>query len=126
MFDLKALPVLVAAVLTIAAAGARAQHHEVLTLDIKAQNVGSALIALAEISGVQIALSAVSGDNFEVGGLKGEYLFQDALDALLANTGLTHEFISENLVVVKPLAQEAAPPAETAEAAPVGEQDVSI
>ena len=101
ILDLRALPVLVSAVLAFAATGAPAQPDEVLTLDIKAQKAGSALITLAKSSGVQIALSQESGEKFEVEGLKGEYRFEDALAALLTNTGLAYEFASENLVVVR-------------------------
>ena len=116
ILDLRALPVLVSAVLAFAATGIRAQPDEVLTLDIKAQKAGSALITLAKISGVQIALSQESGEKFEVEGLKGEYRFGDALAALLTNTGLAYEFASENLVVVRE-AEEVAEP-ETADEAP--------
>ena len=109
ILDRKALPVLVSAVLAFAVAGAPAQPDEVLTLDIKAQKAGPALITLAKISGVQIALSQQSGESVEVEGLKGEYRFEDALAALLTNTGLAYEFASENLVVVKEVEQIAEP-----------------
>ena len=78
ILDLKGLLVLVSTVLACGAAGAPAQPDELLTLDIKAQKAGSALITLAEISGVQITLSQESGEKFEVEGLKGEYWFEDA------------------------------------------------
>ncbi len=101
IFRLEAFPVLVLAVLAFAAAGAPVQPDEVLTLDIKAQKVGSALVKLAKSSGVQIVLSEGSGEKFGVEGLKGEYRFEDALATLLVGTGLAYEFASENLVVVK-------------------------
>lgn len=112
----KALRVLVSVVLAVAPVGARAQHDEMLTLDIEAQQVGSALVTLAKVSGVQIMLSAETGEKVEVEGLKGEYRFEDALTALLANTGLAYEFASENLVVVK---EAAVAGVETADRAPV-------
>ena len=115
ILNLKALPVLVSGVLAFAAAGAPAQPDEVLTLDIEAQKVGSALVRLAKSSGVQIVLSEGSGEKVEVEGLKGEYRFEDALATLLAGTGLAYEFASEDLVVVK---EEVAEP-ETADEAPV-------
>ena len=114
--DLNALPLLVSAVLAFAPSSAGAQSDEVLTLDIEAQNVGSALMALAEISGVQIALSEASGDNFEVEGLKGEYRLEDALATLLAGTRLAYEFASENLVVVR---EQVAEEPESPDEAPV-------
>ena len=115
ILNLKALPVLVSGVLAFAAAGAPAQPDEVLTLDIEAQKVGSALVNLAKSSGVQIVLSEESGEKVEVEGLKGKYRFEDALAALLTDTGLAYEFASENLVVVK---EEVAEP-ETADEASV-------
>ena len=124
ILDLRALPVLVSAVLAFAATGVRAQPDDVLTLDIKAQKAGSALITLAKISGVQIALSQESGEKFEVEALKGEYRFGDALAALLTNTGLAYEFASENLVVVRE-AEEVAEP-ETADEAPAEDDEGSI
>ena len=123
ILDLKGLLVLVSAVLACGAAGAPAQPDEVLTLDIKAQKAGSALITLAKISGVQITLSQESGEKFEVEGLKGEYRFGDALAALLTNTGLAYEFVSEHLVVVKE--EEVAEP-ETADEASVEDGEEPI
>ncbi len=102
----RALPTIAMAVLTFLAAGASAQSDEVLNLDIKAQNAGSALVSLAQSSGVQIMLTEGSGEQVEVDGLKGEYRFEDALAALLTDTGLTYEYASENLVLVQQ-AQEA-------------------
>ena len=99
--NLKALRVLVPAVLAVAAAGASAQPLEVLTLDIEAQKVGSALVGLANSWGVQIVLSEGTGEKMDVEGLRGEYRFEDALAKLLAGTGLAYEFASENLVVVR-------------------------
>ena len=119
ILDRKALPVLVLAVLAFAATGVPAQPDEVMTLDIKAQKAGPALITLARISGVQIALSQESGENVEVEGLKGEYRFEDALAALLTNTGLAYEFASENLVVVKEVVQVAE--TKSVNDAPVGD-----
>ena len=77
ILNLKALPVLVSGVLAFAASGAPAQPDEVVTFDIKAQKVGSALVKLAKSSGVQIVLSEGSGEKVEVEGLKGEYRFED-------------------------------------------------
>ena len=98
---LNALPVLVLAVLAFAAAGAKAQSDEVLTLDIEPQKAGSALLALARSSGMQVMLDGGPGAQVEVEGLKGEYRLEEALAALLTDTGLTYEFTSENVVSVR-------------------------
>ena len=107
--NLKALPVVVLAVLACAAAGASAQSGKLMTLDIKPQKAGSALVTLAKFSGVQIVLSEGTGEKVEVEGLKGAYRFEDALAALLAGTGLEYTFASENLVVVQEAEQVAEP-----------------
>ena len=107
ILGLKALPVAVLVVLAFAAGRVSAESDEVLTLDIKPQNAGLALVALARNSGVQIMLEKEVGAEVEVEGLKGEYRFEDALAALLANMGLTYEYASENVVLVRQ-AQETA------------------
>ena len=96
-----ALPLLLLAVLAFAAAGAKAQSDEVLTLDIEPQKAGSALLALARSSGMQVMLDGGPGAQVEVEGLKGEYRLEEALAALLTDTGLTYEFTSENVVSVR-------------------------
>ena len=102
------LSVLLLAVLAIAATGAQAQSDEVLTLDIESQAAGSALVKLAESWGAQIVLSGGDRANVEVEGLQGEYRLEEALAALLADTGLAYEFTSENVVVVQQADEEAA------------------
>ena len=112
ILTLKALPAVVLAVLAFAAAGAPAQSDEVLTLDIKPQKAGSALTKLARSSGVQIMLTERDGAKVEVDGLKGEYRFEEALAALLTDTGLEYEYAAENVVLVQEMDQAAEPEAE--------------
>ena len=116
ILNLKGLLVLVSTVLAFAAAGASAQSDEMLTLDIKPQKAGSALMTLAKSSGVQIMLTKGAGDKVEVEGLKGEYRFEDALATLLTGTGLSYELASENVVVVTEDEKEVAEPETTDEA----------
>ena len=118
---LKALPALLLAVLALAAFGVSAQSEEVLTLDIKPQSAGSALVTLAESSGMQIVLSEGAGEKVDVDGLKGEYRFEDALAALLTDTGLKYQYASENMVVVQVVEQAAQP--DGAEQAPADEDE---
>ena len=110
--------------LAFAAASVSAQSGEEMTLDINPQKVGSALVTLARSSGVQIVLSEGSGEKVEVEGLKGEYRFEDALAALLADTGLEYKFASENLVVVQEVEQVAEP--ESADDAPAEDYEERI
>jgi len=98
---LKTLPLLVLAVLVFAMTGASAQSDEVFSLDIEPQQAGSALVTLAKSSGMQILFANGAGAQVEVEGLKGEYRFEEALAALLTDTGLEYEFASENLVLVQ-------------------------
>ncbi|MCY3817562.1 MAG: hypothetical protein OXG59_14865 [Gammaproteobacteria bacterium] len=95
-----ALTILLLAVLTVGAVRAWAQSEEVLTLDIEPQDAGSALMTLARTSGVHIMLEEGAGARVDVEGLKGEYRFEDALAALLTDTGLKFQYASENMVVV--------------------------
>lgn len=96
--DSRTLPALALAVLAFSAA---AGPEELLTLDVEPQRAGPALVTLAEISGVNILLETGVGEDAVVAGLEGEYRFEDALVALLAGTGLTFEYASDNVVVVQ-------------------------
>ena len=118
-----ALPVLFLAVLAFSAAGAKAQSDEVLTLDIEPQDAGSALVRLARSSGTQIMLTSGAA-KVEVEGLQGEYRLEEALAALLTDTGLAYEFTSENVVLVQEVEQAAEP--ELAGEAPVEDDEEPI
>ncbi|MCY3606434.1 MAG: TonB-dependent receptor [Gammaproteobacteria bacterium] len=96
-----AYPALAALVLSLGASGTSADEAEVLTLDIKPQQAGSALMELAGSSGVQILVSDEAGADVEVEGLTGEYKFDDALAALLTDTSLAYEYTSDNVVLVQ-------------------------
>ena len=120
-----ALPVLLMAVLAFAAAGASAQSDEVLTLDIEPQKAGSALLKLAKASGTQIMLAG-DGSQVEVEGLQGKYRLEEALAAILTDTGLEYEFASENLVVVQEVEKAAEPEPEPAGDAPVEDDEEPI
>ena len=121
-----ALPVLVLVlvVVTFGAASARAQSDEVLTLDIPSQDAGSALLTLAKSSGMQIMLAGRGAAKVEVEGLQGEYRLEEALAALLSDTGLAYEFTSENVVVVQEVEQDVEP--EAADEAPVEDDEEPI
>lgn len=95
------LPAVATVVLALAGAAASAQSEEVLTLDIESQKAGPALVRLARTSGVQIMLTEGAGQEVEVEGLKGEYRFEEALAAMLTDTGLEYEFASANVVLVQ-------------------------
>ena len=97
----KALPAAATVALALTGAAASAQSEEMLTLDIEPQKAGPALVRLARSSGVQIMLTEGAGEEAEVEGLKGEYRFEEALAAMLTDTGLEYEFASANVVLVQ-------------------------
>lgn len=114
-----ALPTAAFVALALAASGGQAQTAEVLTLDIEAQQAGSALMELANSSGAQIMVSEQAGAEVEVESLQGEFRLEEALAAMLTDTGLKYEFTSENVVLVQQEAQsgqleEVEAPEETA------------
>ena len=124
--SMRALPILLLAVLALAAISTPAKSQEVLSLDIEPQSAGSALVTLAELSGMQIVLSQGAGEKVDVEGLKGEYRFEDALAVLLTDTGLEYQFAAENMVVVQ-VAEQAAPPvAAEQDAAEEDEQPMEL
>ena len=96
-----ALPAAAFVALSLAASGAQAQTAEVLTLDIESQQAGSALMELASSSGAQIMVSEQAGAEVEVESLQGEFRLEEALAAMLTDTGLKYEFTSENVVLVQ-------------------------
>ena len=124
-----ALPAVAAVALALAGAAASAQSEEMLTLDIQPQKAGPALVRLARTSGVQIMLTEGAGQEVEVEGLKGEYRFEEALAAMLTDTGLDYEFTSANVVLVQQSQEdEAAEPdaASDESAAPEEEEPLEL
>ena len=117
------LPSVAMALLAFAATGASAQSDAVLTLNIEPQNAGLALMTLSRTSGVQIMLKKEAGSRIEVEGLKGEYRFEEALAALLADTGLTYEYASENVVLVQEAPDTEEDEAADGETAPAEEEE---
>ena len=101
MLHLNALPIVVLALLTFASASASAQSDEVFSIDIESQKAGSALVKLAQSSGMHILFAEGASTQVEVEGLKGEYRFEEALAALLTGTGLTYKVAAENFVLVQ-------------------------
>ncbi len=77
-----------------------AADTESFDLNIKSQNAGSALLQLAEKSGVQIMVPDAIGKNIMLPSVKGQYTLSSALDRLLQDTGLTYKFTSDDLVVI--------------------------
>lgn len=82
-----------------AAAVPQAQVRAV-TLDIKAQPIGSALNEFARQSGVQVLFYSDVSDGVSVAGLAGTFAPDAALTKLLSNTGLTFEYVNSRTVAI--------------------------
>lgn len=103
-FQVKRLALSVAAALSLSA-GVMASESE-MKFNLKKQELGSALLAVSQQSGVQIALPAVVSSHKAHVELNGAYTLTEALQNLLAGTGLTYKFSSENLIVIQSKAGE--------------------
>lgn len=75
-------------------------------INIESQEAGSALMALADVSGVQIMLPQTVGESVKVPALHGQYTINAALDVMLEGTGLGYEFTADNVVLVKAVASD--------------------
>lgn len=71
-----------------------------VTLDIKAQPIGSALNEFARQSGVQVLLYSEVSAGLSVAGLVGTFAPDAALTKLLSNTGLTFEYVNSRTVAI--------------------------
>src|SRR5688500_16456692 len=71
-------------------------------LDIPAQELGSALVVLAKQARIQVVYSADLVQGHSTGGLSGSMTPEEALDKLLAKTGLRYEFLDEQTVTLSP------------------------
>ena len=116
--------VLVLVVLAFAAAAAQAQTDTLWTLDIKRQKAGTALLQLARKSGVEIMFAEGVGTQIEVEGLEGEYRLEEALAALLNDTGLEYSYAAKDLVVIREVQQAEEP--EPADDPPAEEEEGPI
>jgi outer membrane receptor protein involved in Fe transport len=79
-----------------------------VTLDLESQPVLAALNGWAEQTGLQIVvLEKPETGHLVTRALKGTYAAGDALAQLLAGTSLTYEFVSDRIVVIRPMPQQA-------------------
>ncbi|ENO89975.1 TonB-dependent siderophore receptor [Thauera linaloolentis] len=80
-------------------AGAQAAHAQNLNLDLPAQSLEGALASVARQSGLQLALDPALAAGRNVPALNGQYTTAQALDRLLAGTGLQAVRRGETLVI---------------------------
>ncbi|WIO74199.1 TonB-dependent receptor [Porticoccaceae bacterium LTM1] len=99
-FKRNSLAVGITAALMVGTISAHAADESV-SLDIKEQSAGTALLDLGEKAGVQIMIPPELGRNIQVSTIVGQFTLKEALDQMLKGTGLTYEFTSDSLVTIK-------------------------
>ena len=90
----------VAAALAMVASSAVLAADEKYSLDIKAQGASSALLELSRKSGSLIIVQPDVQKNIQLKKLQGDMTLEEALNALLQDSGLVYEFSSDGSVVV--------------------------
>lgn len=101
-FKTKSLVLGVASTLMLSASQmVNAAEIEKFKLDFSNSVAGTALLELAEKSGAQIIFSQDIGKKFRTAKVSGEYTLESALSAMLKDSGLVYEFLSEDSVVIK-------------------------
>ncbi|MBS0612518.1 MAG: TonB-dependent receptor [Proteobacteria bacterium] len=99
----------------VAASGPRASDTHVLHIDIRATALSGALRELARQCALQIARFSDDARDLAVGPLSGELTCTQALDRLLAGTGLAYRFLNDQTVAITQAGDSTAakPPADT-------------
>ncbi len=77
-----------------------AQAPQTYTLDIPAQPLPQAIAALSAATGLQVLYTEEQAFGRSAPALAGSFTADEALTRLLANSGLTHRFVSENAVTL--------------------------
>ncbi|MBL8266649.1 TonB-dependent receptor, partial [Steroidobacter sp.] len=79
---------------------AQESPSQLFTLHVKAQPLRFAVRELGEQAGVQVMmrLSGRAADDIEVAAIDGRLTVQEALERMLANTGLTYEFVNASTI----------------------------
>ncbi|WIO75333.1 TonB-dependent receptor plug domain-containing protein [Porticoccaceae bacterium LTM1] len=100
MIRRKRLMLAVASTVAMMASLSSASTSEAIEVDIKSQSADLALMELAKQSGVQIMMSSDAAGVAKLPAISGSLTMTEALDRLLAASGLKYEFTSEGSVVV--------------------------
>ena len=88
--------------LALAGSAAFAQAHKKTHVDIPAQPLADSLRAIGSQSNTNILFDLSLVANHRAEALKAELTTDEALSRLLAGTGIRHEFLNENTVVLTP------------------------
>ncbi len=89
-----------AALTSMAGYAADAIESRRVRVEIAPQNLSTALIELSSQAGVQLLIAADGMPNVASNGLSGEYSLQDALNRLLAGSGLTYQVDPSGTITV--------------------------
>ena len=90
-----------------------AEPRKVYDLDLRAQSVADALNGLSEQTGVPVVFSYDLAKDRRANPVFGRYTLQDALDALLKDTGLSGGLSDKGVLTISPAKSSAPPPGET-------------
>jgi hypothetical protein len=77
-----------------------AQEPRIVDFNIPAQAVDTALLAYSEQAGVQLIMDATAVNGIQSQGVYGSMNPVEALEAILASTGLEYELLNENTVTI--------------------------
>jgi iron complex outermembrane recepter protein len=80
---------------------ALAAASSTLPIDLKSQQAHKSLMMLAGEAGVQLMMNSDTVADITLPALKGEYTLDQALEILLAHTGLIYEFTTDDAVVIR-------------------------
>src|SRR5258708_6730703 len=105
----KLLPLgMVALLLFVLPGAATAQSTNVVSFDVPAQSLESALRQVAAEQNLQILFAPEDVRGISTRGVKGQYTAREAVQKLLEGTGLTFTFNDRNVVAIKPAARSPA------------------
>jgi outer membrane receptor protein involved in Fe transport len=93
-----------------AVAGA-AGSNQALQLNIVSQPIGDALNEFARQTGLQVVIDPKEGKGVTAPSVMGAFTARDALEKLLANTGLRFEYLNERTVAVRAVSPQMRPAA---------------
>src|SRR5690242_4131054 len=74
---------------------------QAVTVDIASQPLGDALNKLSELMNLQFVFYSQVGKGISAPRLSGSYTAQQALDRLLAHTGLVYEYLDARTVAIR-------------------------
>lgn len=92
------IPVLAAVTLSVSVASAEEPSY---ALDIPAQDLNSALKTLAVAIDRQVMFSAAAVEGYQSPAISGEFSTSEAMDVLLASSGLTYDVTVSNVLLVR-------------------------